>query len=410
MQEDSNGESSFEFVEKRVEAMSLSDVVSKPSFDARTGGMNPDSALNKGKNLLSGLSPPSELPNFAIPTSQIVNQNKDDFSKANPVSGLPKTSLGAEPYKQAVIVPPLTTNLPQVPPHIIERTTPKFSAAIPPSKGTDIQHEHQVVKDEHKGDCNHGDTGGRGLMGWVKDAVGGSGGLLSRVAEKAKNSVDSMITTLDPQMKEFLYSGGDMDVIVASDKEVKVSPIREAFQTVFGRATVVGIAAQPAMVAAQPVGFLAGVKGAQERISALRALPPRSPANVAIDDTLAAVVAVESFLLEAMEERWYEVSVIVLSDKQRGIELQTYTQMTPVPASIVAQAHSETPKDYPLSWSGLSVTIGSLMAKHLQVEHTEWHQVLTGVSRREMLLMAARTLAGLYKNSLAALSQSAITA
>ena len=33
-------------------------------------------------------------------------------------------------------------------------------------------------------------------------------------------------------------SGGDIDVFVASDKEVKVGAIREAFQTVFGKATV----------------------------------------------------------------------------------------------------------------------------------------------------------------------------
>lgn len=29
-----------------------------------------------------------------------------------------------------------------------------------------------------------------------------------------------------------------MDIIVASDKEIKISPVREAFQTVFGKATV----------------------------------------------------------------------------------------------------------------------------------------------------------------------------
>lgn len=29
-----------------------------------------------------------------------------------------------------------------------------------------------------------------------------------------------------------------MDILVASDKEVKISPIREAFQYVFGKATV----------------------------------------------------------------------------------------------------------------------------------------------------------------------------
>ena len=33
-------------------------------------------------------------------------------------------------------------------------------------------------------------------------------------------------------------SGGDMDIIVASDKEVKVGAIREAFQISFGKATV----------------------------------------------------------------------------------------------------------------------------------------------------------------------------
>ncbi|KAG8222936.1 hypothetical protein J437_LFUL000231 [Ladona fulva] len=394
MQDDSNGESSFEFVEKRIESLSTADVVSQTSTDTRTSGINMEKSLNRGNILLSNVSPPTTLPSFAVPVSQLPTQSKDESKKSTPVTSSTKSAM------HPVIVPPVASSMSEVPAHIAERTTPKFSAAIPPSMGSTTRHEDTDTKDGHKLDICHGDAAGRGIMSWVKDAVGSSGGLLSRVAEKAKNSVDSMITTLDPQMKEFIYSGGDMDVIVASDKEVKVSPVREAFQTVFGRATVMGVGVQPTMVAAQPVGFLAGVKGAQERIAALRALPAREPSSLTVDDTMAAVVAVESFLLEAMEERWYEASVIVLSDKQRGIELHTYTQLTPVPASIVAQAHAETPKDYPLSWSGLSVTIGSLMEKHLEVEHTEWHQVLTGVTRREMLLMAARTLAGLYKNSL----------
>lgn len=44
---------------------------------------------------------------------------------------------------------------------------------------------------------------GSGILTWMKGAVS-SGGILQRVAEKAKSSVDSMITTLDPQMKEYL--------------------------------------------------------------------------------------------------------------------------------------------------------------------------------------------------------------
>lgn len=36
----------------------------------------------------------------------------------------------------------------------------------------------------------------------------------------------------------FSDSGGDMEIVVASDKDIKISPVRQAFQTVFGKATV----------------------------------------------------------------------------------------------------------------------------------------------------------------------------
>ena len=38
----------------------------------------------------------------------------------------------------------------------------------------------------------------------------------------------------------FIDSGGNLDIVVASAKEVKVEPVRQAFQEVFGRATVTG--------------------------------------------------------------------------------------------------------------------------------------------------------------------------
>ena len=38
-----------------------------------------------------------------------------------------------------------------------------------------------------------------GLFGWIPGK-----GILAKVAEKARSSVDTMITTLDPQMKEFI--------------------------------------------------------------------------------------------------------------------------------------------------------------------------------------------------------------
>lgn len=71
-----------------------------------------------------------------------------------------------------------------------------LSAAIPPSKGVQHGPLHRPPNQDE------GQSGG-GLIGWMKEAVG-SGGILSKVAERAKNSVDSLITTLDPQMSEFI--------------------------------------------------------------------------------------------------------------------------------------------------------------------------------------------------------------
>lgn len=57
----------------------------------------------------------------------------------------------------------------------------------------------------------------------------------------------------------FVESGGELDIVVTSNKEVKVAAIRDAFQEVFGLAVVVGEAGQ-SNIAPQPVGYAAGLK------------------------------------------------------------------------------------------------------------------------------------------------------
>lgn len=74
------------------------------------------------------------------------------------------------------------------------------SPVIPASKGSDAS--LSTVDSAQELDPNSGVSSQ--LLGWVKGAVGGSAGILSRVTEKAKSSMNSMITTLDPQMKDFL--------------------------------------------------------------------------------------------------------------------------------------------------------------------------------------------------------------
>lgn len=159
----------------------------------------------------------------------------------------------------------------------------------------------------------------------------------------------------------------------------------------FGKATVSGINVQPSEVAAQPVGFAAGIKAAEERIAAVYTAPQPQPMPV---------LAIESFLLEVGEGKWHELAVLLLSDPARRIHLQTFTQTTPVPSAAVHVLGEDTPADYPLRWSGYSQPIGNVMARNLNCERQQWQQSLCGVSRRETILLAARTLAGLYKTSL----------
>ncbi|KPJ03273.1 Protein PRRC1 [Papilio xuthus] len=330
-------------------------------------------------NLLSSVAPPSELPNFVT---------------ASPVL-----------QKPSVIVPVSQSVQPAAGDHAVIDSSQQetFSPAIPPNKGEPTlpirsPEDSQATQSPEPPSTPEIDKigdimPGSGLLTWMKGAVS-SGGILQRVAEKAKSSVDTMITTLDPQMKEYLKSGGDLYIVVASDKEVKVSPIREAFQTVFGKATVVGEAAQSDVTAAQPVGYAAAYAAAKQRIAHVRSTCAHLTNNVP-------VLAIESYLQETVSDRWYEISLVLLSQPSLGIELQLQSQGTPVPAAAVAALLAATPADYAHAQTGYALTIGSVMADSLHVPHTEWQEATTGVSRREILSLAARSLAGSYKKLLA---------
>lgn len=62
----------------------------------------------------------------------------------------------------------------------------------------------------------------------------------------------------------FVESGGELDIVVTSNKEVKVAAVRDAFQEVFGLAVVMGEAVQ-SNIAPQPVGYAAGLKVSNRR-------------------------------------------------------------------------------------------------------------------------------------------------
>ncbi|XP_018334319.1 protein PRRC1 [Agrilus planipennis] len=378
LQEDSNGDASFEIIEKNVTEKAAPVV---------------NNSASSG-NLLSNVPPPLVLPSF-FQTPILPSITTSAASQVQVAIASSATSLTQTNTKQPTVL--LVDNSPKVSNNRFCPT--EFSAAIPPTKG--IQHGipesstySSITTDSvTESNSNTLDTFSKeeesvGILGWVKGAVS-NGGIFYKVAEKAKSSVDSVITTLDPQMREYIYSGGDLDILVASTQEDKISAVREAFQSVFGKATVEGVSVKVTNVAVQPIGFEEGLKGADERIQYVYKDPKIQPVPV---------VAVEGFIVKFEDDRWYELAVVLLKDPIRQLSLHTYTQMTPIPSEIVALAQESTPQDYPLRETGLSVTIGSIMAENLGVNHNKWHHALTGVHRREMILLAGKAIANLYRN------------
>uniref|UniRef100_A0A1B0DFI6 Inhibitor of growth protein 3 n=1 Tax=Phlebotomus papatasi TaxID=29031 RepID=A0A1B0DFI6_PHLPP len=136
-----------------------------------------DPSGNSAGNLLSNVSPPSALPANLIlapaapPLSQTGNPASESVSVAS-------EGAAAEPH-----IPT------------------KFSPAIPPSKDTSA--EQTPAAEDPSANLGHLNLNpepvsaalgpltqsGSSLFGWVKDAASSGGGILSKVAEKAKNSV-----------------------------------------------------------------------------------------------------------------------------------------------------------------------------------------------------------------------------
>ncbi|XP_074063243.1 protein PRRC1 [Macrotis lagotis] len=229
-----------------------------------------------------------------------------------------------------------------------------------------------------------------GIWGFFKGMA--ENPMVKSMVDKTKHSVETMITTLDPGMAPYIKSAGELDIVVTSNKEVKIAAVRDAFQEVFGLAVVTGEAGQ-SNIAPQPVGYAAGLKGAQERIDNLRrtgVIHEKQPA-----------VSVENFIAELLPDKWFDIGCLIVEDPAHGIHLETFTQATPVPLEYVQQAQNLTPQDYNLKWSGLLVTVGEVLEKNLlHVNRTDWHVAFTGMSRRQMIYSAAKAIAGMYKQHL----------
>lgn len=233
-------------------------------------------------------------------------------------------------------------------------------------------------------------------------------GLLSRVAETAKNSVDSVITTLDPGMREIIYSGGEVNIVALIDSQENgkdlISAIRDGFIDVFGRVTVKGIQVTPSS------GHLGTTIGAEiaesickERISSVRAnMSHELPQNQV-------VVTIEPFL-QKFSGLWYSMTAVYLHDPLDNRHLITHTQTIPIPTEAINWLKCETPSQHLNKDISFSKTLddwykekSSLQLNEVEEEakvKVQWQESLIAISHQAMLRSASMAVAKLYKTKL----------
>lgn len=152
--------------------------------------------------MLSNISPPTELPSFItnvpVPPQPIVPPTVDaQPTIVSPVTNLP-TAIQTELHPTfSAAIPPQNDNetVPSGAPPTSSESNDSISAAFRSMalNPNAVSHALEPIT-----------QGGANLFGWVKGAVSNSGGLLQKVADKAKSSVDSIVTTLDPQMRDYI--------------------------------------------------------------------------------------------------------------------------------------------------------------------------------------------------------------
>ncbi|XP_054158458.1 protein PRRC1-like isoform X2 [Oppia nitens] len=321
-----------------------------------------------------------------ITDKEVINGSNNAVTGTTP--SISMTSSTSSTYDQQLPTPPdirsLTVSSPIVISSASEVKPPESQS--PPSPTINVNLNETTSGNQSP--KSRSESMGSVFIDWIAN-----NDFITRMATKAKNSVDTVITTLDPGMKEIIYSGGDINIMVTSDKESKIIPIREAFQKVFGRATVSGMSAQSLSIANQPVGYENGRKAAKERIQSLRMNTSAIPQNQVI-------VSVESFIVDVLPDKWYEMACLVLEDPVMAINLEVFTQLTPIPNECINQLRFETPIDYAFRSSGYSLTVGAVMSQKLNVQPEEWHESWIGIPRKDIIQQSVTAIAHIYKNRL----------
>lgn len=242
--------------------------------------------------------------------------------------------------------------------------------------------------------------------------------IIHQIKEKAKSSVDSVITTLDPGMREYLYSGGNINIVVISDSNQLVSPIRDSFHDVFGRATVVAARYDPpSRVIDYPIrtarGFTEAVCVAREKIKKFRSDTSSVPQNQVVIVVQSALVSIQNDDLsenksnEHTQQEWFLTFCMLIEDPVLGVTLKSFSQLVPIDQDVIYAARaSGCASAFQDKNLGFTISIDELMASKLKLSLEEmagdeygclWLPKWSGIYETQVIYQLGLSLANSYQ-------------
>ncbi|VDN02248.1 unnamed protein product [Thelazia callipaeda] len=234
------------------------------------------------------------------------------------------------------------------------------------------------------------DESKRGMIQWFQQTLHQSE-FLSKMASKAKSGLDSVLTTLDPGMRDFIEGNDVLYAFLLSEGNMRITEaIKQGLRQAFNELICdVSPAGSEAIINYQIIGHVSAWQRAKERLTTFR--------NETTLGSETVLIVVQPFLFQ-ISDYWFDSSLILA--QKEGIEVSVFTQATQIDSDVITVLKKHTPKGD--LHDSFATTVGYGYAELYGGDPNDWHQNILSFSSFELYRAAAFSLAANLKRILAA--------
>ncbi|KRX83066.1 Protein PRRC1 [Trichinella sp. T6] len=362
--------------------------------------MNPSrsavSSSTTAKTLsFSNIPPPSELPAFATITGR---EYAPSLS-----SQIPTTSTRSQTPLDSPLPVPTVPDLSPSCNLLVSAENVSTSLAVDRPPDQDVS----ITMDVNYSECENLPAIQKNVYDytpsvwrWLKDTVSNNN-FLNTVASKAKDSVGTVIMTLDPQMKDYLSNSSSstektwtMAYLITSS-EAELFAVRSAMQTVLKSIDVEAInRTKLPDLPLTPFGFQSALLCARRRVAQIRDI------NLQTIDDSQPVITIENFVVELHADTWFHCDCVYLNVRELSHETYVYTQLTPMHANLISHMRKcSEGKTFSPETPGFSVSVEQTIS-HFGINPWQWFPNTITLHRQDMIKNAAIAVASLYKHAM----------